>query len=219
MMKRFYKTVDIEATEQGYQISFDGRPVRIQARAVLQVPTEELAEAVRAEWQAVEDEILPEEMPMHAMMVTVVDRVTPQRDALTDELVRYVADDVLCYRSADDPDLAARQKQHWDPWLFWASQNCGLVLSVTNGVMPAMADKRAEPVLKNRFAALCDEAFGCLYRAATLSGSVVLGIAFRRASCQRQNCLKPPFWMSCIRTACGAQTVKPKAVRQPSGLN
>ena len=178
-MKRFYKAVSVEDYNGGYQICLDGRPVRSPAKAVLRVPTEELAEAVQAEGLAVEDEIQPDDMPMHAMMVTVVDRVTPQREALADELVRYAIDDVLRYRSADDLELAARQKEVWDPWLSWASQQCGLVLSTTNGLMPACADKEAEQILKNRFAPLSDAAFGCLYRAATLSGSVVLGLAFQ----------------------------------------
>ena len=178
-MKRFYKTVSVERGAGGYQVCLDGRPVRSPAKAVMWVPTETLAEAVLAEWQAVEDEIRPEDMPMHSMMVTVLDRVTPQREVLAEELTRHAVDDVLRYRSADDVDLAIRQKDVWDPWLSWASDNHNLVLSVTSGLMPASFDEAAGQLLKNSFAPMSDEVFGCLYRAATLSGSVVLALAFQ----------------------------------------
>ena len=178
-MKRFYKDVSVEEGEGGYQICLDGRPVRSPAKAALTVPSRALAEAVQAEWQAVEDDIQPELMPMHGMAVTVIDRVMSQREALADELAVYLQDDLLRYRSGDDLDLAARQTEVWDPWLTWADQNCGLVLPATNGLMPVVADAAVGAVLKDRLAPLSDAPFGCLYRAATLTGSVVLGLAFQ----------------------------------------
>lgn len=192
-MKRFYKQVDIETSEQGYQICLDGRPVRSPAKAVLQVPTEELAEAVRAEWQAVEDEIRPEEMPLYSMAVTVIDRVTPQRQALGDELAGYIQDDVLRYRSGDDLDLAARQTEAWDPWLRWAEQTCGLILPVTAGLMPVSVDEAVTEVLNTGLQPLSDGQFGCLYRAATLSGSVVLGLAFQAGQLAADDLFKTAF--------------------------
>ena len=178
-MKRFYKDVTVRNSETGYQICLDNRPVRSPAKAVVEVPSLVLAEAVQAEWQAVEDEIQPEDMPLYSMAVTVTDRVTPQRQALADELAGYIHDDVLRYRSGDDLNLAARQTEMWDPWLGWAEQACGLRLPVTAGLMPVSADDAAERIVKDRLQPLADPQFGCLYRVATLSGSVVLGLAFQ----------------------------------------
>ena len=103
-MKRFYKDVTVRNSETGYQICLDNRPVRSPAKAVVKVSSLVLAEAIQAEWQAVEDEIQPEDMPLYSMAVTVTDRVTPQRQALADELAGYIHDDVLRYRSGDDLD-------------------------------------------------------------------------------------------------------------------
>ena len=94
-MKRFYKDVTVETGESGYQICLDDWPVHSPAKAVVVVPTQALAEAVQAEWQAVEDEIQPEDMPLYSMAITVTDRVTPQRQDLADELAGYIHDDVL----------------------------------------------------------------------------------------------------------------------------
>ena len=178
-MKRFYKDVTVVASESGYQICLDDRPVRSPAKAVVVVPTQGLAEAVQAEWQAVEDEIQPEDMPLYSMAVTVTDRVTPRRKALVDELAGYIHDDVLRYRSGEDLDLASRQTEIWDPWLTWAEQACGLRLPTTAGLMPVSADDATGHIVRNRLQALPDTQFGCLYRVATLSGSVVLGLAFQ----------------------------------------
>ena len=177
-MKRFYKDVTVKTSESGYQICLDDRPVRSPAKAVVVVPSQALAEAVQAEWQAVEDEIQPEDLPFYSMAVTVTDRVTPQRQALADELAGYIHDDVLRYRSGDDLGLADRQTEMWDPWLSWAEQACGLRLPTTAGLMPVSADDDAEHIVRNRLRPLADAQFGCLYRVATLSGSVVLGLAF-----------------------------------------
>ena len=178
-MKRFYKDVTVRDSETGYQICLDNCPVRSPAKAVVEVPSLVLAEAVQAEWQAVEDEIQPEDMPLYSIAVTVTDRVTPQRQALADELAGYIHDDVLRYRSGDDLELAARQAEMWNPWLGWAEQVCGLRLPATAGLMPVSADDATEHIVRNRLQPLADAQFGCLYRVATLSGSVVLGLAFQ----------------------------------------
>ena len=192
-MKRFYKEVTIAEAEDGFQICLDGRPVRSPAKAVLLVPSLALAQAVQAEWQAVEDEVQPDHMPLYAMAVTVTDRVTPQRQTLTDELAGYIHDDVLRYRSGDDLDLAARQTEIWDPWLNWAQDHCGLTLPATAGLMPVTADPASAQALTDRLHPLSDAVFGCLYRAATLSGSVVLGLAFQSGDLSAEDLFETAF--------------------------
>ena len=192
-MKRFYKEVTVKTSESGYQICLDDRPVRSPAKAVVVVPSQALAVAVQAEWKAVEDEIQPEDMPLYSMAVTVTDRVTPQRQALADELTGYIHDDVLRYRSGDDLDLAARQTEMWDPWLSWAEQACGLRLPTTAGLMPVSADNAAEYIVRNRLQPLADAQFGCLYRVATLSGSVVLGLAFQERQLRADDVFETAF--------------------------
>ena len=152
-----------------------------------------LAKAVQAEWQAVEDEIQPEDMPLYSMAVTVTDRVTPQRQELTDELAGYIHDDVLRYRSGDDLDLASRQTEIWDPWLNWAQQACGLRLPTTAGLMPVSSDEGTEHIVRDRLQPLADAQFGCLYRVATLSGSVVLGLAFQERQLSADDVFETAF--------------------------
>ena len=119
-------------------------------------------------------------MPIYSMAVSVIDRVTPQRQALSYELASYLRDDVLRYRSSDDVELAARQADLWNPWLDWAARDYGLVMEITAGLMPLLVNADMEKRLAVHLSPLTDWQFGCLYRAATLSGSVILGLAFQR---------------------------------------
>ncbi|HWT96236.1 MAG TPA: ATP12 family protein, partial [Terriglobales bacterium] len=50
--RRFYRQVDVAPAEQGWQITLDGKFLRSPAKAELILPTEQLAAAVRAEWDA-----------------------------------------------------------------------------------------------------------------------------------------------------------------------
>ena len=178
-MKRFYEQVTIENADTGFVIFLDNRSVRSPAKSVVAVPTRTVAEAMQAEWAAVKDTIQPENMPIYSMAVTVIDRVTPQRHALSDELASYLRDDVLRYRSINDIDLATRQTELWNPWLDWAALDFGLVLETTAGLMPLSANADMEKRLADHLSPLTDWQFGCLYRAAILSGSVILGLAFQ----------------------------------------
>ena len=179
-MKRLYKQVTIENADTGFVICLDGRSVHSPAKSLVAVPTRTVAEAMQAEWAAVKDTIKSEHMPIYSMAVTVIDGVTPQRHALSEELASFLRDDVLRYRSPDDAVLATRQTDLWNPWLDWAAHDCGLVLDITVGLMPLLPNADMEKRLADHLTSLTDWEFGCLYRAATLSGSVILGLAFQR---------------------------------------
>ena len=51
-MKRFYKTVTVDATPGGFRLLLDGKPVQTPARQALLLPTRALAEAVAEEWRS-----------------------------------------------------------------------------------------------------------------------------------------------------------------------
>ena len=70
--------------------------------------------AVAREWMAQGETINPASMPLFSLTVTVVDRVMPKQMAIINELTKYGANDLLCYR-AEDEDLAGRQQQQWQP--------------------------------------------------------------------------------------------------------
>ena len=123
--KRFYKAVDISEAADGFSVLLDQRAVRSPGGAALLLPTRPLADAVAEEWDGQGDEISPVSMPQFSLAVTVVDRVTPQRSAILDELAAYGGNDLLCYHDSDDAGLAARQQDGWMPWISWAQTTLG----------------------------------------------------------------------------------------------
>ena len=173
--KRFYKDVAVASVDGTWRVHLDGRDVYSPAGTILSLPNPTMAEAVAGEWAVQEDEISPTSMPLFSLAVTVIDRVTPQRPALIDELAAYGGNDLLCYRDNLD-DLAAHQAQHWQPWLDWLESTYGITLVTVNGIMPVTQNevKKFPPLL----AGLNDWRLGMLHRATSLTGSLVLGLGF-----------------------------------------
>ena len=112
--------------------------------------------------------------------MTVIDRVTPQRDAILSELTAYGGNDLICYQDGEDADLAAHQAKGWGPWLDWAGSDLGAPLQVARGIMPVMQPQASLDALGAAAATHHDWELGMLYRATTLGGSLVLGLAMLR---------------------------------------
>ena len=173
--KRFYESVALATHNGEFSIQLDGRDVRSPAGSLLHLPKSALAKAIADEWQAQRDEIDPASMPLFSLAVTVVDRVTPQRDTIIVELSAYGGNDLLCYRDCQG-DLASRQQDQWQPWLDRLAKNRGIALQIVSGIMPIFQPDAAKfPPL---IAVYDDWRLGMLHRATSLSGSLVLGLGF-----------------------------------------
>ncbi len=68
--KRFYKEVSTDRTEDGFRILLDGRPVRTPAKKPLAVPSQPIADRLRAEWDGQGEEIDPAKMPVTRLVNT-----------------------------------------------------------------------------------------------------------------------------------------------------
>lgn len=172
-MKRFWSTVSLDARA----VSLNGRPVRTPGRAPLALPTDALAEAVAAEWRAVEGAIDPRAMPLTGLANAAIDRIAPDTGSFSAGLARYGESDLLCYRAADPPELVARQAAAWDPPLAWAGARYDVHLEVATGIV-----HRAQPAatiarLSNAVAAYDAWHLAALSPIVTVSGSLVLALA------------------------------------------
>ncbi|MEC8263384.1 MAG: ATP12 family chaperone protein, partial [Pseudomonadota bacterium] len=169
--KRFYKSVTTATEDDGVAIHLDGRAVKTPAGSAVRLPTPALAGAVAAEWDAQGEDIDPGSMPVFSLAVTVIDRVTPQRDAILSELTAYGGNDLICYQDGEDADLAACQAEGWGPWLEWAGSDLGAPLQVARGIMPVMQPQASLNALGAAAATHDDWELGMLYRTTTLGGS------------------------------------------------
>ena len=131
-MKRFWKDVRVD-DELGVRL--DGKPVRTPGRVPLIVPNAVLAEAIADEWRAVGDDIDPRAMPLTGIANAAIDRVAPDPAAFAANIAAYAETDLLCYRAAEPPELAARQSAVWDGPLAWAADRYDVHFEVATGVM------------------------------------------------------------------------------------
>ncbi|SMP18989.1 ATP12 family chaperone protein [Shimia sagamensis] len=178
--KRFWKDTTYEATEGGFKVLLDGRGVKTPAKAPLVVPTEALAQAVVAEWDAQEGEIDPTGMPVTRSVNAAIDKVSIQRAEVADMLAEYGGSDLLCYRATNPEGLIARQAEAWDPLLDWAAETFDARLKTVAGVMFEAQDAEALSKLSASTHSFDNFELAAFHDLVGISGSLIIGFAATR---------------------------------------
>lgn len=176
-MKRFWKTVEVVEEAGAHALALDGRRVKTPKGAALLLPTAVLADAVAAEWRAVEGELNPSHMPLTGLANAAIDLAGAEPDRFADDLACYGESDMLCYR-ADHPELLAeRQMTVWQPVLDWASARFDLAFEVTAGVVHVPQPEPTLARLRAAYRACSPFALAALSPLVSLSGSAVIPLA------------------------------------------
>jgi chaperone required for assembly of F1-ATPase len=123
------------------------------------------------------DKIEPSTMPLMQILSTKIDRVSEQRPAMTQAVLKYLDTDLLCYRT-DQPPLDQRQKDAWDPWLKWFEHEFGTALATTTDLKALKQPEAARKAVRDHVEDLDDDHFTILQIIVPLCGSIVLGLAF-----------------------------------------
>ena len=176
-MKRFWKDVAVEREGGAWTISLDSKPVKTPARAALVVPTQALAAAIAAEWNAVEESIDPQGMPLTGLANAAIDRVAPDRHAFAQGLARYAEADLTCYRVDGPREQAARQEQSWDKLLAWARRRYDVDFATTFGLVHVAQPPATVERLNHAVAALDAFRLAGLSPLVTIGGSLVAALA------------------------------------------
>lgn len=146
-MKRFYKEVTTQQSEAGWQILLDDKPVRTPHKHALAMPTQALADLVRAEWDAVKESINPKAMPHTGLAHAAIDAMPSERAHVVKDLCAFGDTDLLYYRAPEEA-LATKQKALWDPVLRWAEGRYGGVFSLAEGIMPVAQEAQTLNALR-----------------------------------------------------------------------
>ncbi|MCG8596398.1 MAG: ATPase [Kiloniellales bacterium] len=178
--KRFYKEARAAAAEDGFEVRLDGRVLRSPAGGRLALPTEALAAAIAAEWQAQGERINAETMPIMSLASTATDRVAAQRGQIVEEILRFAETDLLCHRAETPAELVRRQAETWQPLLDWAAQELGAPLTATRGILAVAQPPASLDALRRAVEALDDLALAALSVAVAAAGSLVIGLALLR---------------------------------------
>lgn len=176
-MKRFWREVRVVPSDEGYGIALDGRTVNTPGRLKLALPSRALANAIAAEWAAVDGAIDPRAMPLTALANAAVERIAPNPAAHAAMLARYGESDLLCYRAEAPPELIARQAAAWDPLLGWARDHYGVTFALVSGVMHMPQPPETLARLGEAIAARSAFELAALTPIVTITGSLVAALA------------------------------------------
>ncbi len=177
-MKRFYKTVAVEAADTGHVITLDGKLVKTPGRAMLVLPTRALADAVAAEWDAQADEIEATSMHQTQLANTALDRVARRHEEVVREVTAFGGTDLLCYRADEQDALLEKQVRLWDPYLHWAQRALGAGLKTTRGIMPVAQDDAALRALTAHVMGLDAFELTAAHALTNGFGSLILALAY-----------------------------------------
>jgi chaperone required for assembly of F1-ATPase len=176
-MKRFYTQASARPVNGAWQIFLDDRPVKTPAPNPLLVPTEALAEAIAAEWDAQGDKVDPRSMPLTGLANAAIDRVATDREAFARGLASYGESDLLCYRAEHPDALVERQAQHWDPILAWARRRFDVDFEIVCGVMHTAQPEMTLKQLDQAVATRDPFDLAALAPLVTIGGSLVIALA------------------------------------------
>jgi chaperone required for assembly of F1-ATPase len=176
-VKRIYKSVATRALDGGWGVALDGRPLRTPAKRELLVPSEPLATAIAAEWDAQDPDIRPETMPLTRLAATAIDHTAEKRTGVAADVANYAGTDLVCYRAEHPPALAARQEAVWQPLLDWAAGRYDAGLAVTAGIVPTAQSPASLKAYALAVAAFDDFRLTALQAATAACGSLVIALA------------------------------------------
>jgi chaperone required for assembly of F1-ATPase len=177
-VKRFYKTVTVQHTEENaFTVMLDGRPVKTPSGRLLLTPGENLALALKGEWDSQNAAIDPQSMPLTQFLNTAIDRVAPDRAGFESGVMVYLDTDLLCYRAARPADLAQRQEALWNPPLDWFREQTGCALETTTGLTALRQPLEAKRAANTMLSAASIEELTALQITTAATGSLILALA------------------------------------------
>lgn len=176
MVKRFYKTAQVAPRDGKFVIQLDTHELKTPAKNRLHLESAAIAEQIAAEWNAQEETIDTNAMPVMRLVSTALDRVALDPDATARAFAAYGMSDLLFYRAEHPERLVARQQAAWDPLLDWAQSRFDMSFQVTQSILPMAQAEQNEP----RFAELANGdvlRLTGLAHCAALLGSAILTLA------------------------------------------
>ncbi|HEX6000346.1 MAG TPA: ATP12 family protein [Hyphomicrobiaceae bacterium] len=175
--KRFYRTVAVEAVPPLFRVLLDGKPAGTPARKELALPSEALAEAVAAEWEAQREHIDPATMPLTRLVNSGLDGIAGREAEVRADIAKYADNDLICYRAETPAGLVRRQTEAWDPVLAWAHVALGTRFILAQGVIPVAQPAGAIEAVERTLTGHDPLSLAAYHVMTTLTGSALLALA------------------------------------------
>lgn len=176
-MKRFYKDITCESTDEGWQVALDGRAVKTVKGSPQCVPGEALARALAAEWDAQGAEIDPASLPLRDFTDYALDMVCAAPEDVIEKLLAYGDTDTLLYRADPDEPLYARQQEVWEPIVAAFEEQHDVELVRVSGIVHRPQNEASVARLREVLARKDAFSLAALEAMASLAASLVIALA------------------------------------------
>ena len=181
--RRFYKEAKAECRNGAYVLLLDRRAAKTPGGNPLALPALAASRRLADEWEAQGEFIDPAAMPFTRIVNSAIDGVARQLDATAEEIAKYAASDLVCYRAPGPKALAEAQAAAWDPILSFARDRLGAGFICTEGVVFVEQPEPARTAVKEAVARIATSgpaapfALAALHVMTTLTGSVLIALA------------------------------------------
>ena len=178
--RRFYETVAVAESADGWQVLLDGRPPRSSRGAALRTPTRALADLAAAEWEAQTRHVDLAAMHATRLVFTALEAIPAARETVADQIVQYAGNDLLCYPAESPAALCDRQAAAWGPVLARARAELGIALVSSGGILHRDQPGHALDAVRRQALSADDFTLSGLAFGAPLFGSAVLTLGLWR---------------------------------------
>ncbi|GHU04298.1 ATPase [Alphaproteobacteria bacterium] len=141
------------------------------------LPSSDLAEAIRQEWDEQKEFIRPDRMGLTQIANTALDRVASRQKEEIADLLRYAGTDLLCHRADGPEELVRLQEERWRPVLDWLREWIGASFIVVRGVMPVDQPKESLAAMEAQLARSDAFHLAGIHLATHALGSLFLAVA------------------------------------------
>jgi len=175
-MKRFYKSVSVEQSGDGFQVMLDSRAIKTALGKPQLLPTRRLAEAMAKEWDEQGGTIDRGLFRYRDLADFSIDMIPADRGGTITKLLGFIETDTLCYRADPDEALFRRQQEVWDPLLAKIEASEGITLQRISGIIHKPQSQAAHDTLAARLSALDDFALASTLTMASLAASLSIAL-------------------------------------------
>ncbi len=176
-MKRFYNEVSVEPQDGQWQVMLDGRGIKTVMGSAQLVPTQQLAKALAAEWEAQGDEINTGLFQFRDMADYAIDMIAPAPSEIAQKLVAYGDTDTILYRADPDEPLYARQIEVWEPILTAFEQRMGAKFTRISGIIHRDQPDETLACMRDALDRLAPFALAGLETMTSLAASLIIAMS------------------------------------------
>ncbi|CCM07223.1 uncharacterized protein FIBRA_09568 [Fibroporia radiculosa] len=138
-LKRFWKTVGIDAREDGFVVTLDKRPLRTPSGKHLILPRNKrlVATLIASEWENQETLLKPHTLPMTSIASRAIDAFSDEdtRREVRAQLLKYFETDTICFHHSEPAALVALQNANWKPILDWTRTTYNVDISTSDSLL------------------------------------------------------------------------------------